>query len=93
MRMTPQQVREQINGIKAEKLSVRHDIECCECEIEHVVCKDCRSSLMDELRYLKGIEQSMSSQDVGRIVQYLEERLAEDEMLNGWQGEDRYIEF
>jgi hypothetical protein len=92
MRMTPQQVREQISGIKAERISLRHDIECCECEIEYAICKQCRASLIDELRYLKGIDKSMT-QDVGHVIQYLEERLAEDEMLNGWQGEDRYIDF
>ena len=92
MKVTPKQLRLHIEAMKTERLILRHDIESCEFELEYAVCPECKSRLVEDLAYMKEIDKRISV-DWTREIESLEERLAEDETLNGWQGDDRFIEF
>lgn len=87
IKMTLQETKEYIDNFHSDRLLVRHTIECLEIEL----CKDDYASI-DELKYFKSLDDGFVKNGK-RIIQYMTEKLAEDEILNGWKGEDRYIEF
>ena len=91
MRITPKQLRQYIDTMRVEHLRLKHDIEDCEFKLEQNQCPSCHEHLTEELSMM--LEIAEDAQDLPETLSSLEEYLAEDEAMNGWKGEDRFIEF
>lgn len=91
MRMTPKQLRDYIDTMRVEHLRLKHAIEECEFELEQNQCPSCHERLSIELEIM--LEMAEEAGDLPQALLDLEEYLAEDEVMNGWKGDDRVIEF
>jgi hypothetical protein len=90
-KMTPSQLREYIESMRLEHLRLKHDIEECEFQLDQNQCPECHRRLMEDLEIMMTIAED--TYDLPQALLNLEEHLAEDEVMNGWKGDDRVVEF
>ncbi len=88
--MTPKQLRQYIDETRTENLYLKHEIEACEFELEQNNCESCQARLLEELEIMQAMV--ANTKGLSEALNNLEEYLAEDEIMNGWKGEDRIIE-
>lgn len=91
MKITPKQLREAIDAIRTHQLKTSHHLEYYE-----AVIGTAPASVLPQMQQDVNKLRSMfkdANKNVRGYAEKLELFLKEDEAMNGWKGEDRYIEF
>lgn len=89
--ITPAELRKVIREVQQYNLVVSHELEFHEASVSSAPSY-IRPVLLSELAYIKQTVRQVL-QNIRGNVAVLEKILQEDEIANGWQGENRHIKF